>query len=412
MRREKVTDNAHTNTESSWLRRTQSSQPNRNAIDAFRARETYAMFHFESMPDEILVKILTKFHGAMDPKTRPALKMLRTIGSVSRRMRRLCFESVFWEGADSLICFKNAENTRQILSHLSDTNTITSVKLTSTVIHLTAKFHAPVLSKSLLERGYKDSLECLVHVLNRCPSICTLSVALSHGTSPFQFLGALPHTSLTALNIQSCANGHLSPITCFEAFSVIKVCPNLTHISFQVGADYYPKQGRWAVAIDFKNLATYCPGLKEVSLTNMGPYHSFYSLFSLERLNSLPSFTSLKLKFFNITNYRTLADLTNVHEIHVENHFSDVSLMKENRQSIHFVNCNLRCFTMLRHTGYCIEGFSFVRCHNLHTVSIDVPCEGLVGVKVNIEDCENLETLDTGDIPPRFVTINGRCRRR
>eukprot|EP00276_Gloeochaete_wittrockiana_P006628 CAMPEP_0184651734 /NCGR_PEP_ID=MMETSP0308-20130426/9391_1 /TAXON_ID=38269 /ORGANISM="Gloeochaete witrockiana, Strain SAG 46.84" /LENGTH=101 /DNA_ID=CAMNT_0027086169 /DNA_START=1084 /DNA_END=1389 /DNA_ORIENTATION=- len=61
------------------------------------------------------------------------------------------------------------------------------------------------------------------------------------------------------------------------------------------------------------------------------------------------------------------------------------------------------CFSPVTH-------FTFVRCHKLHTVVIDVYSTTHAGMRVtvHVEDCGSLVRLDTGEIDAELVTVE-RC---
>jgi len=371
----------------------------------------------ESMPDEILIKILAKIHanGAIDSKKRSTIDMLRSIGSASRRMRRLCFESMFWEGSDCLLCFKSRENTRQILSHLADTVKITSLMLTSAVIQEAAEFHFRAEEKwkgarLYWDRGVKESLRCLTEVLTKCPSIRTLSVALTKGRISSSFLVALSSAvSLTKLNIQSCSNGgvawflsverpHHNPISHSQFLSVVKNCPNLTHISLNFGV--YELD-----VIDFGPLTMHCPKLEKLSMTNMGENRFAHVMF-IDKLSSLSSLNYLKLQNFTIINFHDIAGLTNLQDIFlIDCKLEPREFRAGQRYCVSFVESDIRRFTSMNYmTTSLALHFKFVRCCNLRALAIQYKAKEKV--KASVEDCENLERLDLY-LNPESVTIEG-----
>mmetsp|Transcript_24431 Transcript_24431/g.40989 ORF Transcript_24431/g.40989 Transcript_24431/m.40989 type:complete len:165 (+) Transcript_24431:155-649(+) len=158
-------------------------------------------------------------------------------------MHRLCFESVLWNEGDALLYFKDAANTRKMLAHISGTKNITSVELSGEVVYQTVDYHARMENKKNFtrknwERGLRDALRCLIVVLKTCPSICTLSVTLSQGHIPKDFISALVWVPLTTFSIESCQSeptSYLRPISYDEFTSVIIHCRTLTNISLNFG---------------------------------------------------------------------------------------------------------------------------------------------------------------------------------
>mmetsp|Transcript_25374 Transcript_25374/g.42527 ORF Transcript_25374/g.42527 Transcript_25374/m.42527 type:complete len:102 (-) Transcript_25374:1379-1684(-) len=57
----------------------------------------------EFLPDEILLKIIQSIKNG-NFKRHPTYCLLQTIGSVNRRLRRLCYNGMFWKGR-SLLSF-------------------------------------------------------------------------------------------------------------------------------------------------------------------------------------------------------------------------------------------------------------------------------------------------------------------
>mmetsp|Transcript_3946 Transcript_3946/g.6051 ORF Transcript_3946/g.6051 Transcript_3946/m.6051 type:complete len:754 (-) Transcript_3946:971-3232(-) len=122
---------------------------------------------FESLPNEILMKIIGS--ATLSPK-----HALRTVGSINRRLRRLCFRESAWEGS-SLLSFVAPEVISHIASRIARPLAIKSLRNPPTLLGTILNKIPHALYDNLLDNTLgplvEDYFKAVIEVLRHTPSL-------------------------------------------------------------------------------------------------------------------------------------------------------------------------------------------------------------------------------------------------
>eukprot|EP00276_Gloeochaete_wittrockiana_P005755 CAMPEP_0184660140 /NCGR_PEP_ID=MMETSP0308-20130426/32589_1 /TAXON_ID=38269 /ORGANISM="Gloeochaete witrockiana, Strain SAG 46.84" /LENGTH=590 /DNA_ID=CAMNT_0027100503 /DNA_START=100 /DNA_END=1869 /DNA_ORIENTATION=+ len=332
------------------------------------------------LPDDVLLHILTLLRQRISSQT-----LLRSIGSVSKRFRRLCFSGELWQH-DSLLVYVDPKRIRTILSHIPNPSRIQSVEVSQRVMmEPDGVDDACTLARALL-----TVLEKTPFVTNLGFTSLDLDMASTYNHSLCEILSRLPLKSLCFH-----ADDEEDAVRFSTVCRMFACCPHLASLSAQC---VFPTEPH---AMDrlIPDLQARCPHLTKLKLENvLNNYMENDCYLDLSPLGkpSCPwKLASLFLELLNLGNVQALSSLQYLQHLKL----TECKIPCAYSSSLLFMDCALLCTVHITFDvhSHCHHNLQLVRCPNLESVHMYDSCIESVPpnfrIKVSFQDLPKLHTI-------------------
>jgi len=394
---------------------------------------------FDTLPDDVLLQILTLL---LQPDS--ALKMLRTVGSASRRLRRLCFSPMFW-GADALVMLLEPRRIRKVVSLIPNA----SSQITSAALTVRAHSHA-------ISRGLNPS-KALTTCIRALAEVCQLAIGItkvsfcSLGSHLPLFTYILPKLRLQSLCITEsmlsednleqlfylCGGSHRVLDAFYRCFVMpklglevgpkskndkeedmtllLKKCSGLTELSAHAKLPRDP-QKMFQLA---RNMLLWFPHLSILDLAHVT--HTRYQFcqttpsLDLSFLSSAgSSIVSLKLAKMNLGCLSALNTLSSLKSLILIDCGSSCLSFDSPADEISLVNSGVSSITVQNRTTHWHLNVNIDTCSNLCEVALQLRAGPKRIPSVTIDNCASLKAIciqyeDGTEIPPPLPVSVSRC---